>query len=80
MSDLPARQQSQQMAPVTRQALAEATDDYEKWSRDWAFVRAARAGRVEFVVHVHTGTVKNIHVHYNGGPVPNFGSGEDGDY
>jgi hypothetical protein len=75
VSDLPARQQPQQMAPVTRQALAEATDDYEKWSRDWAFVRAVRAGRVSFVVHVHTGTVR--HINYDGGPVPNFGSGGD---
>lgn len=74
MSQLPARQQ-QQLAPVTRQALADSTDDYAKWSRDWAFVRAARLGNVQFVVHVHTGTIKNVH--YNGGPVPNFGSGDD---
>lgn len=65
----------QQQPPTIQEALDNSTDDYEKWSRDWAFVRAARLGNVQFVVHVHTGTVKNIH--YNGGPVPNFGSGDD---
>jgi hypothetical protein len=47
------------------------TSNMAEWRRDMDFVRARREGRVQYVVHIHTGEVehthKHVHVHYDGG-------------
>lgn len=45
------------------------TSNIAEWRRDMDFARARRLGRVQYVVHIHTGEVehKHVHVHYDGG-------------
>lgn len=57
--------------PSNINLMAGVTSDYEKWRRDQDFSRAQRQGRVQYVVHIHTGDVQVVHthVHYDGGPL-----------
>jgi hypothetical protein len=66
---VPATQQ--QYGPATVQALRDAGNiTYDEWSRNWAYANAVRTGKIQVVHHVHTGTVRHEHVHYDGGKLP----------
>jgi hypothetical protein len=59
--------------PLVQRAMDGATDNYDVWSEQQDFVRAQRQGRVQYVVHTGTVRHEHVHVHYDGGPVPNWG-------
>jgi len=62
---------TQQYAPATLEALRNSTSNYDEWSRNQAFAKAQREGRVQYVVHINT-PQRHIHehVHYDGGKLP----------
>ena len=62
---------TQQYAPATLEALRNSTSNYDEWSRNQAFAKAQREGRVQYVVHVNTPQVHvHTHVHYDAGKLP----------